>query len=94
MATRAIDVVKWPKKSEVPDLTMKEFKALSRDMKPFVGTLIADQNTKDAVFTLGTSLAGIHALMVEETKPAIKANYQAQYDWVLAVYDKLFERLL
>lgn len=91
----ALQYVKWPRKNSFDEFLSKdEWKILDEEMRDVIAKLIKNCSTKDAVFALGETLAEIHTQKVKTKSPKLERMLNLKHDYVLTVYDYLFERLL
>lgn len=91
----ALKYVKWPKKSQFGGtLTNDQWKSLDKKMREFIAEKIGHCDTKDAIFTLGELMAGIHLQKTKTGNVKHQQTLTLQHDYTLLVYDHLFERIL
>lgn len=95
----AIKYVKWPTKSQIDEqledrMAKDEWKSLDEKMRQFITERIRDCDTKDAIFTLGELMASLHTQKTKTGNVKHQRTLTLQHDYVLLVYDHLFERIL
>ena len=91
----ALQYVKWPGKNSFDVfLSKNEWKCLDEEMRIHIAKLIKGCSTKDAVFALGENLSELHSQKVKTENPKMERMLNLKHDYVLTVYDYLFERLL
>jgi len=91
----ALKYVKWPVKSQFDEPpTKEEWECLDSKMRSFIAEKIGDCDTKDAIFTLGELMASLHTQKTKTGNVKHQRTLTLQHDYVLFVYDHLFERIL
>jgi hypothetical protein len=91
----ALKYVKWPAKSQFEEMpTKEEWECLDTKMREFIAEKIGDCDTKDAIFTLGELMASLHTQKTKTGNVKHQRTLTLQHDYVLFVYDHLFERIL
>ena len=97
---KAINIVKWPRKSHCPSInTKQEFVKLEEVCKPYAARhLIVENGIKDSVFALGVHLADLHKKKISiKDIPANQDRIRyidAQYEYYQHIYDQLLGKLL
>lgn len=91
----ASQYVKWPTKNSFDEwVTKEEWDELDPKMREFITARIKNCSTKDAVFALGEILADLYSQKVKTKSEKQRRKLELQHDYVLNVYDYLFERIL
>lgn len=91
----SIKYVKWPSKNSVNrKLTKPEWENLDSHMRGIVERELKETNTQESIFVLGEMMAELHKQKLKPRNVKKVAKIEDQYEYLLQIYDALFERIL